>query len=155
MLRAVIIQFAIIVLFISISFIFEITDDDHACVFTLSHYFHFGPSNDLCFISVRINTWWKWIIILILTMIIDGAATFSTARFSPWMSNILADPYGPNTSKYKAHLIQQIYNINYYLQNAIWTFVSLTQVDFLFLSMLASCGICFYTTHKYLDAKHM
>lgn len=153
-LGAVLIQVLMIAMFISVALIFELTDTDHSCVFTLSHYFHLGPSADLCFISVRINTWWKWIVILVLSMLLDAAATLAGELFSPWMSNTLGDANGPPTNKYMAHLIQQIYNINHYLQNAIWTFVALTQVDLLIFSMLASCGICFYTTKKYIDAKN-
>lgn len=153
-LGAVVIQFFMIAIFISVAFILELTDSDHTCVFSLSHYFHLGPSAELCFISVRINTWWKWVVISFLSMLMDAAATLAGELFSPWMSNTLGDANGPPTNKYMAHLIQQIYNISHYLQNAIWTFVALTQVDLLIFSMLASCGICFYTTKKYIDAKY-
>lgn len=122
-------------------------------MFTLARYFRFGPSDSLCFVSVRINTWWKWVVILFLTMMMDCSATFASEIFTPWMSNVLGDPKGPVTNKCMAHLIQQLYNVNYYLQNAIWTFVALTQVDLLVFSMLASCGICFYTTQNYLKMK--
>lgn len=153
-LGAVVIQFIMISIFIAVAFVLELTDMNHTCVFSLSHYFHLGPSADLCFISVRINTWWKWVVILVLSMLMDAAATLAGELFAPWMSNILGDANGPPTNKYMAHLIQQICNINHYLQNAIWTFVALTQVDLLILSMLASCGICFYTTKKYIAAKN-
>lgn len=153
-LRALLIQLTIIAIFISIAFVFELTDQNHSCVFTLSHYFHFGPSNDLCFISIRINTWWKWIVILLLTIIIDAAATLSAEFYSPWISNALADPDGPPTNPCMAHIIQQVYYVNYYLQNAIWTFVSLTQVDLLLCSMLSSNIVCIYTTSKYLKQKN-
>lgn len=150
---AVLLQFVMILVFIAIAFVFQ--SIDNVCVFTLARYFHFGPSDDLCFITSRINTWWKWIIILIMTMMMDASATFSSELYSPWVSNVLGDPYGSPTNKHIAHGIQQIRNINYYLQNAIWTFVALTQVDLLLFSLLASCAICFYTTKKYLDAKSL
>lgn len=152
-LYAVLFQLFMIAVFVVVAFALELTDTDHTCVFTLSHYFHLGPSDNLCFVSVRINTWWKWIVILLLSMLSDAAATLSNELFSPWMSNVLGDPHGPQTKTYLAHLIQQVYNINHYLQNAVWTFVALTQVDLLVFSMLSSCGICFYTTKRYLDAK--
>jgi hypothetical protein len=153
-LRALLFQFTMIVVFISIAIVFELTDQNHTCEFTLSYYFHFGPSDNLCFVSIRINTWWKWIIILLLTVVIDAVATLSAELFSPWLSNVLADPDGPPTSSYMAHLIQQVYYVNYYLQNAIWTFVSLTQVDLLLFSMLSSNTVCFFTTRRYLKQKN-
>lgn len=152
-LRALVFQFFMIVVFISVSVIFELTDQNHSCVFTLSHYFHFGPSDSLCFISVRINTWWKWIVILVLSMALDATATLSAEFFNPWFNNSLADPRGPPVKTYMAHLIQQVYYVNHYLQNAVWTFVSLTQVDLLLFSMLSSNLVCFYTTRKYLLQK--
>lgn len=151
---AVFVQFIMIVIFIGISVVFELMDDDHSCVFTLSHYFHVGPSVDLCFVSVRINNWWKWVVILFLTMLLDCSATLASETATPWISNVLGNPDGRPTNKWMAHLIQQITNVNYYLQNAIWTFVALTQVDLLVFSMLASCVICFYTTHNYIKAKN-
>jgi hypothetical protein len=142
-----------IVIFILVSLAFELTDEDHSCIFSLDHYFHFGPSNNLCFISIRINTLWKWITIVVLTMLIDAVATLSGEFYSPWAAIVLGDPEGPPTNTYLAHIIQQVYYINYYLQNAIWTFVALTQVDLLMFSMLSSCGISLYTTNKYLKQK--
>lgn len=35
-----------------------------------STYFHFGPSDDLFFLSVKVDTWWKWILVLIATSVL-------------------------------------------------------------------------------------
>jgi hypothetical protein len=153
-LRALFFQLCAIVSFGLTALCFELTDQDHSCNFTLANYFHFGPSEKLCFISVRINNWWKWTIILVLCMVIDATSTLVIELVSPWVSNVLADPDGPPTNPYLAHAIQQLYYVNYYLQSAINTFVALTQVDLLFFSMLTSCVVTFYTTDRYLRAKH-
>jgi hypothetical protein len=152
-LAALFIQLCVIIVFGLTAYAFEATDQDHSCTFSLANYFHFGPSEELCFISVRIDTWWKWAIFLALSMLIDGTSTMGRELVSPWVSNVLAGPNGPPPSSCLAHSIQQLYYINYYLESAIGTFVALTQVDLLVFSMIASCVVTFYTTGRYLKAK--
>jgi len=122
------------------------------CTFTLTNYFHFGPSDNLCFITLRLDTWVKWLIMLFLCLLLDAASTLVDETVPPWVNNVLTNPK-VEYDYCQAQAIQQLYYINFYLRSAINTFVALTQVDILLCSLACACVITAYTTHGYLQAK--
>lgn len=119
---------------------------------TLNNYFNIGPSENLCFIGIPINTWGKYSIYLFLFILSQAISSCSTEISNAWFVNQLADEK-VELPFITTMITVQLYYLNWALDNALTVFCALIQVDFLMGSMIGTSCVITITTLYYLDAK--
>lgn len=72
--------------------------------FTDSVFFSWGPNNNISFFKTPIDTWGKYVAIIIYTVINQAIQTYGLETISPWMINVVENrketrlPFGENQS---------------------------------------------------------
>jgi hypothetical protein len=129
-------------------------DDASTCAenISINRFFIVGPNERLCFLGKNIDTWDKWILYMFLFALTQGLSSASAELSNAWFANQLAEPQVV-LNPYIAHLNVQFYYFNWALDNVLTVFTALTQVDFLFASMLGSSVITLSTTCYYFREK--
>jgi len=119
---------------------------------SINRFFIVGPNERLCFLGKNIDTWEKWVSYMLLFALTQGFSSTSAEISNAWFANQLADPKVV-LNPYIAHLNVQFYYFNWALDNVLTVFTALTQVDFLFASILGSSMITLSTTFYYFREK--
>lgn len=91
------------------------------------------------FLGKNIDTWDTWIIYMFLFALTQGVSSASAELSNAWFANQLADPK-VELNPLISHLNVQFYYLNWALDNVLTIFTALTQVDFLFASIIGSCN---------------
>ena len=132
----------------------ENNDDSTSCSqnISINGFFIVGPNERLCFLGKNIDTWDKWIFYMFLFALTQGLSSASAELSNAWFANQLADPKIV-LNPYLAHLNVQFYYFNWALDNVLTIFTALTQIDFLFASILGSAMVTFSTTCYYFRDK--
>ena len=120
-----------------------------------SPFLNFGPSVDTELFGVKLDTWFKWVMVALYTFISTCIAAFSSDSVVPWIMNTIQDhktlyiPY----SKSVCLAIIQIFTFYGVTQSVIGLFVALTQVDFMLIRLMADFFVNYYTTYWFLQNK--
>lgn len=118
-------------------------------------YMTFGPSATTVFMNVTLDTWYKWSLVAIFTVINTAINDFSGDSLGPWMINVITDiktryiPY----SKVTCVTITQMYTIYGVLMSIFTIHLILSQVDFVFIRLLTDIIVSFWTQLRYLRNK--
>lgn len=121
-----------------------------------SGYFKMGPGDDLILVSLKINTWTKWG----LTLLIIGVLRICDVWVNEIGSPILGfNIYNPD----KTHIVDFSKNELNFLANAMWsinsvrgifmTVIAVTQFDLAFASVIVSEIASIFTIRMLLNAK--
>jgi hypothetical protein len=121
-----------------------------------SLYFRLGPSEDLVIISIRINTWNKWCVLLLFIGIIKSVEVIVNELGSPVLAFSV---YNPD----KKHIIDFTKNELNFLTNSMWfvngirvillIVVSVTQFDIALLGAISSEIVSIFTVRQLLNEK--
>lgn len=126
------------------------------CLFTLILYLltddgitlNFGPSEDRFFLSIQINTWYKWFFIGCLIMLDKIINSISVDIIGSWISHTLQDhktyylPYNKNTCHFISNVYSLYFNLRYILTLKLYT----SQIDYAILRSLSDVFATHYTT---------
>lgn len=118
-------------------------------------YMAFGPSSTTVFMNVTLDTWYKWSLVAIFTVINTAVNDFSGDALGPWMINVITDiktryiPY----SKVTCVIITQMYTIYGVMMSIFTIHLILSQVDFVFIRLLTDIAVSFWTQLRYLRNK--
>ena len=121
-----------------------------------STYFRLGPSDDLVIISVRINTWNKWSLLLIFIGIVKSAEVLVNELGSPVLGFSV---YNPD----KKHITDFTKNELNFLTNSMWfvngirgilmIVINVTQFDIALFDTIISEIVSIFTVRQLLNEK--
>ncbi len=120
-----------------------------------SNFLLLGPNDRNQLFGVKMDSWFKWWVTAIYTFVSTAIAAFASDALCPFFSNVIEDhktkhiPY----SKFTCLIIVQIFTIYGVIMSVIGMFVALTQVDFMFIRILADLIVNAHTTYYFLRGK--
>jgi len=106
-----------------------------------STYYRFGPNEDLIIISIKINTWTRYAILLVYIMIIRICKVFITELGMPILSFNIYDPNKKKIEGFTRTELQVQANIMYMMnaiRYAITLQLSIIQIDIAIISAIFS-----------------
>ena len=115
----------------------------------------FGPSPTAKFMGAVLDTWYKWGMVAVFTLINTSVNDFMSDAISPWLLNTITDhkskfiPY----PKYVCLAISQLWSIYCNLMSVFGMFLAMTQIDFVLIRMLADLTVNTYTNLKFMRFK--
>lgn len=137
----------LIIMIIILTFIFQSKN---------STYFRFGPSNDLIVISVSIDTWTKYNLILLLIGFIKIVDTISNELGMPVLGFNIYNPDKKHITEFSKNELQFYANATFMvsaIRNTLMMVVNVTQIDLALFSTLISEIASFYTIRILLNEK--
>jgi hypothetical protein len=115
----------------------------------------FGPSNTAKFMGAVLDTWYKWGMVAIFTLINTSVNDFMSDAISPWLLNTITDhkskyiPY----PKFVCLGISQLWSVYCNLMSVFGMFLAMTQIDFVLIRMMADLTVNTYTNLKFMRFK--
>ena len=115
----------------------------------------FGPSPTAKFMGAVLDTWYKWGMVAIFTLVNTSVNDFMSDAISPWLLNTITDhkskyiPY----PKYVCLGISQLWSVYCNLMSVFGMFLAMTQIDFVLIRMLADLTVNTYTNLKFMRHK--
>jgi hypothetical protein len=122
-----------------------------------SSFLSVGPNASNQLLGVKMDTWFKWWVTAIYTFVSTTIPAFSSDALCPFFSNVIEDhktkyiPY----SKFNCLLMVQCFTIYGVIMSVIAIFVTLTQVDFMFIRIAADLVVNSHTTYYFLRGKEV
>ena len=105
--------------------------------------------------GVKLDSWFKWWVVAIYTFVSTSIAAFASDSVLPWITNTIQDhktkyiPYPP----WMCILIIQLFTIYAVIMSVIGLFVALSQIDFMFIRLLADLIVNHVTTLYFVREK--
>jgi len=118
-------------------------------------FMQFGPSPTAKFMGVVLDTWYKWGMVALFTLVNTSVNDFMSDAISPWIINTITDhkskfiPY----PKYVCLGISQLWAVYCNLMSVFGMFLAMTQIDFVLIRMLADLTVNTYTNLKFMRHK--
>lgn len=115
----------------------------------------FGPSTTAKFMGAVLDTWYKWGMVAIFTLVNTSVNDFMSDAISPWLLNTITDhkskyiPY----PKYICLGISQLWSVYCNLMSVFGMFLAMTQIDFVLIRMMADLTVNTYTNLKFMRFK--
>ena len=115
----------------------------------------FGPSSTAKFMGAVLDTWYKWGMVTIFTLVNTSVNDFMSDAISPWLLNTITDhkskyiPY----PKFVCLAISQLWSVYCNLMSVFGMFLAMTQIDFVLIRMLADLTVNTYTNLKFMRFK--
>lgn len=115
----------------------------------------FGPSSTAKFMGAVLDTWYKWGMVALFTLINTSVNDFMSDAISPWLLNTITDhkskyiPY----PKYVCLGISQLWSVYCNLMSVFGMFLAMTQIDFVLIRMMADLTVNTYTNLKFMRFK--
>lgn len=117
-----------------------------------SDFFNIGPSNDLCFLGMKINTIHKYILFCLFCFMNSLMRKINNVILYPWVTLNVQDEekIKPQSMHFDAYLTSNISNLFVWIDWIIYMNILLTQIDFILVEMIADFICLNYLTYKYL-----
>jgi len=121
-----------------------------------SKYFRLGPNDDLIVISVNINTWIKWSILLVVVGLIRGCEVLVNELGSPILGFRIYNPDCKTISDFTKNELNFLGNAMWFVNNfrgILMVVITITQFDIALISMFISELVSIYTVRHLLNEK--
>lgn len=117
-------------------------------------FFRWGPTEELSFLSVKINTWTRWSMLMAFVFVTSVQKLLGDEIISPWILNSLMDPkeHDFRTSWTETQVTTQGYYAFSVLTRFVQISVSVTQFDFVCVLLATDLVVSFCTTHMFWTA---
>jgi len=120
-----------------------------------STFMTFGPSPGTKFMTLSIDTWHKWALLVSATFLNTCVTDFMADAIVPWLQNTVQDhkthylPY----SKFTCYLISQLWGVYGSVMSIFAIGLMTSQIDFLLVRMGADLITSTFTTYKFMRHK--
>lgn len=120
-----------------------------------SAFFRFGPSPNLHFMSITVDTMEEWLLLAMYCCVDTLIKSFGHDSLVPWLTTALADqkvktlPY----SKPMCLLVMEIYYAYVHFSYIFKFFLSLTQFDFVIIAAVSDMVMKVYSYSSYMQDK--
>lgn len=121
-----------------------------------SKYFRYGPYDDLIVVSVNINTWTKWSILLFIVGLIRGCEVLVNELGSPILGFRIYNPDCKKISDFTKNELNFLGNAMWFVNNfrgILMVVVTISQFDIALISMFISELVSIYTVRHLLNEK--
>jgi hypothetical protein len=114
-----------------------------------------GPNKSLFFLDIIIDTWQKWIALILFIMITQTLKVLADEIISPFIMNTIMDHKEKELhfSYSESQFICQSYYIFSGIAKVIHVSIAMSQVDCILVVLLTDVVISTYTTHIFLKNK--
>jgi hypothetical protein len=118
--------------------------------------FEIGPSEKVSFAGLKINTWNKWICVMIFSTISQVMDSIVGATLAPYVTNVIKDHKTNNKGSFLiAHTIVQSRTIFNWLNEIGHIYLWFTmQLQFIFPALSVDLIIRYFTTERYLKMEY-
>jgi hypothetical protein len=118
-------------------------------------FFNFGPSEQLKFFHVSINTWGKWFLVIVYVIFSTLFACMVTEIVLPWILTQVQDISKPVPAKeWQIYMLIQVYYLSWSVQTVITTYLYFSQLDIVIAQMIVYNIVSFFTTRDYIKIKN-
>ena len=120
-------------------------------------YFHYGPNTDLFLVSVKVDTWTKWITSLIIIGIIKIGEVIVNEIGYPILSFNVYNPDKIIIKGFTKNELNFLANAMYFINSLRGVFmivISVTQIDMALISVLISEITSIWTVRMLLNEKN-
>jgi hypothetical protein len=120
-----------------------------------SQFVTFGPSPHTKFMTLSIDTWHKWTLLVSATFANTCVTDFMSDAIVPWIQNTVQDhktkylPY----RKFTCYMISQLWGIYCGVMSIFAISLMTSQIDFLLVRMMADIITNTFTTYKFMRHK--
>jgi hypothetical protein len=120
-----------------------------------SDFMSFGPSHHTKFMTLPIDTWEKWIVLALACFANTCVSIFLNDAIGPWLTNTITDhkakylPY----SKFTCYVIYQMYIVYWGVMGVFGLGLTLAQIDFLLIRLVADFFVSTFTVYKFMGNK--
>lgn len=120
-----------------------------------SEFMTFGPSSHTKFMTLSIDTWHKWGLLVTATFANTCMTDFMSDAIVPWLQNTVQDhktkylPY----KKFTCYTISQLWGVYCGIMSIFAINLLTSQIDFLLIRMLADLITNTFTTYKFMRHK--
>jgi hypothetical protein len=120
-----------------------------------SHFFRFGPSDNLHFMTVPIDTWSEWSMLSAYCCVDTLIHSFGHDSMTPWLTTTIADPKVTELpySKRTCLVLIELYHAYLHLSYMFKFFLSFTQFDFVLITTLSDMAMKVYSCGAYMEDK--
>jgi hypothetical protein len=120
-----------------------------------STYMSFGPSSKTVFMTVVLDTWYRWGLVAWFTFINTCMNDFFSDAISPWLLNTVIDHKAKylNYPKGVCLLISQVWSVYCAVMGVLGLMVALSQIDFVLIRLAADLTVNTYTNLKFMQHK--
>jgi hypothetical protein len=119
-------------------------------------YFRFGPNKDLVVISVKINTWFKWIMVLVFVGLIKGCQVLVNELGSPILGFRIYNPDVKKITDFTKNELNFLGNSMWFVNNfreILMVVITITQFDIALFGMIMSELVSVFTVRHLLNEK--
>jgi hypothetical protein len=120
-----------------------------------SNFFRFGPSHNLHFMTVPIDTWGEWFLLSLYCCVDTLIKSFGHDATIPWATTTIVDPKSKTLpySKLTCLLIIETFYGYVHLSYIFKFFLSFTQIDFVLISTVSDMAMKVYSYSSYMADK--
>lgn len=114
-----------------------------------------GPSEEIVFAGFRINSWTRWTVVMIFSIVSQVSICINVNTLEPFITNVIRDHKAKKMlSDELSHLVVQLKTSYDWILGILNTNLWVTlQVQFLFVALLTDLAMTAYMTHGFLSKK--
>ena len=120
-----------------------------------SHFFRFGPSPSLHFMTIPIDTMEEWLLLALYCCVDTLVKSFGHDSIVPWLTHTISDPKC-KTLPYRRTvclLIMEVYFCYVHISSMFKFFLSLAQVDFVLINALSDMAMKILSYSSFMHDK--
>lgn len=121
-----------------------------------SSYFRMGPQEDLVLISVKINTWERYFVLLLLQILIKVCNVIVSEIANPILGFTIYNPDKKDVFGFEKIELQVYANLMFFVDNCKYTLMflfSISQIDIAFFGIIVSEITGIFTVRMLLNEK--
>ena len=119
-------------------------------------YINYGPNDNLRFVGIQINTYQKYSLLALYTIINSVLRTLSIELIHPWLVNCLQNPENQSQNTFTARYGYEVSIVNVVYSWFDWVvslIIVFSQLDLLLLEMSCHIITTVFTTNMYINKK--
>ena len=123
--------------------------------FTESTFFSFGPNTTVAFFGMRVDTWPRWVFIIVYIVINQILQTYGLETITPWMINEIQNKKVKHMSMspLMTQLVLGLWTIYLWSGRLFGLQVMISQIDFLICVLISDLFATALVTQMYIREK--
>ena len=120
----------------------------------LASFVSLGPNNEAIFGGVILNTWSKWICVMIYSAVSQVTRSLVDGTLTPFVTNVIRDPTVTYGNYVEAQILVTVQNVFLWLVDLFDILLYITmQLQFWIPAIFADVTVHIYLTHKNMKCK--